>query len=135
MDWLYLVGRILFAMIFIGSALGHFTQANAMAQYARSKAVPAPKAMVLLSGLMLLGGGLSVLLGLWMEIGTWLLFFFLLPAAFKMHNFWALADPMQKQTEQAHFMKNLSMAGATLILYWMVQALESYGPFTLGGPM
>lgn len=134
MDWLYLVGRILFALIFVGSGLGHFMQLESMTQYSVSKGVPAPKAMVVITGLMVLAGGASVLLGVWMEIGTWLLVFFLLGAAFKMHNFWTVADPMQKMTEQAMFMKNLSMAGAALILYWLVQT-HGYGPFTIGQPM
>jgi uncharacterized membrane protein YphA (DoxX/SURF4 family) len=134
MDWLYLIGRVLFALIFVGSGFGHLMQSRAMAQYAGSKQVPAARLMVLVTGIMLLAGGLSVLLGLWMEIGTWLLVFFLIPTAFKMHNFWAVEDPMQKTVEQAMFMKNVSMAGAALMLYWMVQT-QGYGPFVLGRPM
>ena len=134
MDWNYLAGRILFSLIFIMSGFGHFARADDMAQYAASKGVPAPKAMVLFSGLMILAGGLSVLLGVWMEIGTWLLVFFLLPAAFMMHDFWNVPDPMERQNQQAHFMKNLAMSGAAIAIYWFVQT-AGYGPFTLGQPM
>ena len=134
MDVLYFVGRLLFAMIFIGSGLGHLTQVGPTSQYAQAKGVPAPKAMVLLTGVMMLAGGASVLLGFWMEIGTWLIILFLLPAAFMMHNFWTVDDPMQKQVEMAQFMKNLSMTGAALMLYWMVQ-MYGYGPFTIGQAM
>jgi putative oxidoreductase len=90
--------------------------------------------MVAITGIMILGGGLSVMLGFWMEIGTWLLFFFLVAAAFMMHNFWAIPDPMQKMVEQSQFMKNMSLAGAALVFYWMVQT-NGYGPFALGQPM
>jgi uncharacterized membrane protein YphA (DoxX/SURF4 family) len=69
MDWLYLIGRVLFSLIFLLSGLGHLTQSDALSQYAASKGVPAPKAATLLSGLMILAGGLSVLLGVYMEIG------------------------------------------------------------------
>ncbi|MFQ5889019.1 MAG: DoxX family protein [Gemmatimonadota bacterium] len=134
MDTLYVIGRMLFAMIFIGSGLGHFAQIGPMSQYAGSKSVPASKLAVMATGLMILAGGLSVLLGIWMEIGTWLLVLFLVPTAFIMHNFWAVADPAMKQVEQAQFMKNLSMAGAALILYWMVTTY-GYGPLTLGQPL
>lgn len=134
MDALYLIGRILFAMIFVGSGFGHFAQRDEMTQYAAAKGVPAPGASVVLSGLMILAGGLSVLLGVWMEVGTWLIVIFLLAAAFKVHDFWTLSEPMQRQTEQAQFMKNLSMTGAALILYWLVQT-HGYGPYTLGSPM
>ncbi len=134
MGWLYLLGRILFAMTFVGSGLGHFMQLDAMTRYAVAKKVPWPKAMVLFSGLLLLTGGLSVLLGFWMELGTWVLFFFLVLSGFTMHHFWTIADPTQKMAEQAAFMKNMSMAGAALILYFFVQTY-GYGPLTLGQPM
>ena len=134
MDWNYLIGRILFSMIFLMSGFGHFANADDMAGYAASRGVPAPKASVILSGVVILAGGLSVLLGVWMEIGVWLLFFFLIASAFMIHTFWKMDDPMQSQTERAMFMKNLSMAGACMFLYWMVQ-VHGYGPFTLGSPM
>jgi putative oxidoreductase len=134
MDALYLIGRILFVGIFIMSAIGHLTKADAMAPYAASKGVPAAKASVILTGLMLLAGGLSILLGLYMEIGAGLLFLFLLPTAFIMHNFWTIQEPQQRQLDQAMFEKDLSMAGAALVFYWLVQT-HGYGPFTLGEPM
>ncbi len=105
-----------------------------MIRYAEAKKVPAPKSMVTVSGLLLLSGGLSVLLGFWMEIGTWLLFFFLVLSGFTMHHFWTIADPTQRMAEYAMFMKNMSMAGAALILYFFVQTY-GYGPLTLGQPM
>ena len=134
MDWLYLIGRVLFAMVFIGSGFGHFAQANQMAQYAGSKGVAAAKTMVLVTGSMILLGGFSILLGLYMEIGAWLLVLFLIPTSFLMHNFWQDMDPMQKQIEGAMFMKNIALAGAALIVYWMVQTY-GYGPFVMGSPM
>lgn len=134
MDWIYLIGRVLFSLIFLLSGMGHFTQLEGTSQYAASSGVPAPKLSVAVSGLMLLAGGLSVLLGLYMEIGTWLLVFFLLPAAFLVHAYWNVADPMERANQQAHFMKNLALAGAALVLYWGVQS-QGYGPFTLGEPM
>lgn len=134
MDWLYLIGRVLYAIVFIGSGLGHFAQANAMAQYAESKGVAAAKPMVLVTGLMILLGGFSILLGLYMEIGAWLLVFFLLPTSFLMHNFWQDMGPIQKQIEGAMFMKNIALAGAALIFYWVIQTY-GYGPFVMGSPM
>lgn len=134
MDWLYLIGRILFSLIFLLSAFAHLTQSNAMGQYAASKGVPAAKAATLVSGLMILAGGLSVLLGVFMEIGTWLIVFFLVPTSLMMHNYWAIDDPLQKSVERAQFNKNVSMAGAALILYWLVQT-HGYGPYVLGQPL
>lgn len=134
MDWLYPIGRILFSMIFIMSAYGHLAKLGPTSQYTASKGVPAPKAATFLAGLMILAGGLSVILGVWMEIGAGLLFIFLIPTAFIMHNFWAVQDPGQRQLEQVMFLKDLGLAGGALVLYWLVQT-HGYGPFTLGEPM
>lgn len=134
MDWLYLIGRVLFAMVFIGSGATHFTSYRSSTEFAASKGVPAAGLAVPVTGLMILIGGASVLLGVWMEIGTWLIVLFLVPTAFMMHNFWTFSDPTKRANQQAHFMKNLSMAGGALVLYWVVQTF-GYGPFTLGEPM
>jgi len=89
--------------------------------------VPQPKAAVVVSGLMILLGGLSVLLGVEIETGTLLLVLFLVPAAIYMHPFWGVADPMQAATQRAHFMKNLSLAGAALLLcYFSKVAPEAW---------
>ncbi len=126
MDILVLIGRILFSAIFIMSGIGHFARLNMMAQYAGAKRVPASKLMVMLTGAMILLGGLSVLLGAYAKIGAWLIFLFLVPTAMVMHNFWTVQDPMAKATEQAQFMKNLSMAGAALLITYF-----GSGPYSL----
>ena len=118
---LFLIGRVLFSALFILSALNHFTQMDGMRQYAASKGVPAPGVMVAVTGLVLLAGGLSVLFWTWVEVGTWLLAFFLFLAAFKIHDFWAVVDPNERQTEMAHFLKNLSLAGAAIAFYALAQ--------------
>mgnify|MGYP006873875070 CR=1 FL=1 len=41
MDVVFLIGRILLAVLFVMSAVGHFTAAEGMAQYAAAKKVPA----------------------------------------------------------------------------------------------
>lgn len=121
-EWLFLIGRILFAAIFIFSGLGHFMNLSEMSQYAGSKGVPAPRLMTLLSGAMIVLGGLSVLFWRQVVIGTWLLVIFLVVAAMTMHDFWALDDPQEKQTQMAHFMKNMALAGAALVFYAVAQS-------------
>ena len=120
MDIVLIVGRILFALIFINSGFAHFSQRAAMTGYAQFKKVPAAKLAVPLSGLMIRLGGLSVVLGLWMDLGALLLATFLIVSAFMMHNFWTIDDANQKMTETVGFFKNLSLAGAALILFAVV---------------
>jgi putative oxidoreductase len=119
MDVLLLIGRILFGALFLGSALGHLTQTDAMAGYAGSKGVPQPKLMTIVTGLMLLVGGLMVILGVWGDVGALLLVAFLIPTALIMHNFWKETDPMNKQMEMISFNKDVALAGAALVLFWL----------------
>ncbi|MEY4104674.1 MAG: hypothetical protein RLZZ478_37, partial [Actinomycetota bacterium] len=51
MDIVLVIGRVLFALLFISSGLAHFAQRDAMTGYAQFKKVPAAKFSVLLSGL------------------------------------------------------------------------------------
>lgn len=120
MDIILIVGRILFALIFINSGFAHFAQREAMTGYAQFKKVPAAKLAVPLTGLMILLGGISIVLGFWMDLGALLLAIFLIFSAFMMHNFWAMDDATQKMNETVAFFKNLSMAGAALIILAVV---------------
>ena len=116
-DWLFVIGRVLFSAIFLMSGLSHFMQLDEMSQYAGSKGLPAPKVAVVLSGVVILLGGLSILFWKQVVIGAWLLAGFLVLAAFTMHDFWAVEDPQQQQTEMAQFMKNIALAGAAIVFY------------------
>lgn len=120
MDIILIIGRILFALIFINSGFAHFSQREAMTGYAQFKKVPAAKLAVPLTGLMILLGGVSIVLGLWMDLGALLLALFLVFSAFMMHNFWTIEDANQKMNETVAFFKNLSMAGAALIIFAVV---------------
>ncbi|MEX2189956.1 MAG: DoxX family protein, partial [Bacteroidota bacterium] len=91
MNYGVLVARILFSMVFIANGLmGHFGSLDAMAQYAAMKGVPAAEITVILTGVMIVLGGLSILLGVYVRIGALLLVLFLVPTALIIHNFWTL---------------------------------------------
>jgi putative oxidoreductase len=135
MDVLVLIGRILFAALFLNSAMGHLTQTKAMAGYAGSKGVPAPQAAVLGSGVLLLAGSLSVLLGVWADLGALLLLLFLIPSALLMHNFWTLSDAEARQGEMIHFMKDLALAGACLMLMAFFSFADEDLGLTITGPL
>ena len=116
MNWLLLIGRILYGGFFFLNGINHFAMGQAMTGYAQSKGVPAPALSVYGSGILLLLGGLSVLIGYQVQLGLWLLVIFLIPVSLVMHNFWALKDPQQKMAEQVNFMKNMALLGAALML-------------------
>jgi putative oxidoreductase len=122
MDWVLLVGRILFALIFVYSgATIHLIQRKQGVEYARANGVPAPELLVPFSGLMAVVGGLLVMLGLWADLGALLLALFVFPVALGMHAWWKLSDPMERINQQVHFTKNVSMGGAALALFAFFQ--------------
>ena len=114
MRYAALLGRILFAAIFIMAAVGHFSQAEI--DMAAGQGLPFANFLVPASGLLALAGGLSILLGYRARAGAWLLVVFLVPVTLVMHRFWGLSDPAAGQMQQAHFMKNLSLIGGALIV-------------------
>ena len=118
MELLLLIGRILFGVFFIMSGINHFTNAGMMSGYAKSKNVPGAYLAVVGTGVMLVFGGLSVLLGLFPVVGLVLIVVFLLPTSVIIHNFWTVEDPQARAAEQINFLKNLALAGAALALVY-----------------
>lgn len=118
MEILLLVGRIIFGAFFVMSGINHFTNLGMMSGYAGSKNVPAPGLAVIGSGVMLVLGGLSVILGLLPILGLWLLILFLAPTSVIMHNFWTISDAQQRAAEQVNFLKNVALIGAALALMY-----------------
>ncbi|AKF84106.1 DoxX family protein [Myxococcus sp. MISCRS1] len=120
------LARLLFSAIFITSGLNHFIQLDALTTVAQNAGVPEPRWAVLVSGAALVLGGLSVLLGVLARLGAAAIAIFLVTAAFMVHRFWLVADPVQAQDQLIHFMKNLSMAGGALFIVYF-----GSGPFSL----
>ena len=128
MDVVLVIGRVLFALIFINSGIAHLTKLEAMTGYAKYKKVPAAKLSVILSGLMILIGGLYIALGIYADLGALLIAAFLIPAAVLMHAFWKETDATAKQNESIGFFKDLSLAGAALIIFALVATGTDFGP-------
>jgi putative oxidoreductase len=135
MDVVILIGRILFSAIFLSSAFGHFAHAAAMAGYTKSRGVPAARPAVLAGGVLLGLGGLSILFGVWPDLGALLLVIFLLPTAVLMHPFWKETDPQSRQTEQISFLKDVSLAGAALALLGLFAVLGDQLRFVIAAPL
>jgi uncharacterized membrane protein YphA (DoxX/SURF4 family) len=124
------IGRILFAFIFVTSGIAHFAKLEAMTGYAQYKKLPAAKLGVLISGLFFLLGGIYIAAGFWVDLGALLLAITLIIAAVVFHNFWKETDPTAKQNEMIAFNKDIALAGAALILF----ALIAWGTLTEFGP-
>ena len=99
-----------------------------MAPYAGAKGIPAPRLGVLGSGLVLILGGLSVLLGVRPTWGVLWLTVFLRPTSFLMHNYWADTDPSMRQMNATNFKKNIALLGAA----WMILLIPQPWPLSVG---
>ena len=117
MNSILLIGRVLFAFIFVTSGLNHLAKVDAMAGYAKFKKVPAAKFSVLVSGALMALGGLSIIFGVYADLGALVIAILLFVMALKMHDFWTQTDAQAKQTETISFFKNISMAGGALIIF------------------
>ncbi|MFW6321759.1 MAG: DoxX family protein [Halohasta sp.] len=125
---LFFLARLLFGGVLAFTGVNHFIDTDAMAGYAEFKGLPAPRASVLVSGGLLVFGGLSLVAGVYPTIGAGGLAVFLLVSGVTMHDFWA-ADEADKQTEMTQFLKNVYGAGAALA--FLVAASVPW-PYALG---
>lgn len=130
MDILFLIGRAVLGLYFLYSGINHFTKRQGMVGYAKSMGTPAPELAVPATGLMLLLGGASLLLGFWTDAGAVVLIVFLVPVAFSMHKFWGVADAMMAANQQAHFLKNIALAAALLTII-ALHSMAGKAPFSL----
>jgi putative oxidoreductase len=132
MDAVLVIGRILFAFIFITSGIAHFAKLEAMTGYAKYKKLPAAKLGVLVSGLFFLLGGIYIALGIWVDLGALLLAINLILTAVIFHNFWKETDPTAKQNEMLAFNRDLALAGAALIIFALIYSgsisADAFGP-------
>ena len=116
---LLIVGRVLFALLFISSGVSHITKNAAMTSYAQYKKIPMAKIAVYISGVMLVLGGVYIALGFYADLGALLIFLFLVPTAFLMHPYWKETDAMTKMNEMIAFNKDIALAGAALAFFYI----------------
>lgn len=120
------LGRVLFALIFVASIVGHFSSAEI--SEAAAHGVPLATILVPLAGLIALVGGVSVMLGYRARFGALLLLVFLVPVTLVMHKFWGLPDPQMAMLQKINFMKNAALAGTCLLIMY-----HGSGPYSLDG--
>ena len=115
MDWLLLLGRILFAYQFVSAGVNfHLRQREAATGYARMMGAPAPQLTVPLTGIQLIVGGLMIVLGLWVDL-----------AAPSIPESLILDDPEQKAMNQTHFWKNTALIGGAIAFFYLYQQFGS----------
>lgn len=96
METTMFIGRILFSVMFVLGGINHFAQAEGMTGYAQHKGVPAAKVATFVSGAVLVLGGLSIILGVYADLGALAVSVLLIIMAVMMHDFWKQSDAQAK---------------------------------------
>jgi putative oxidoreductase len=124
----FLIGRILFGGFFLYSGINHLRKHNQMTPYAEAKGVPVANLAITLSGIPLVIGGTSVLLGVKPKLGAAAILGFLAGVSPIMHDFWRNEDPNERQSNMINFMKNAALAGGALALMGVEEPWEASVP-------
>lgn len=123
MTYVFILGKILFGGYFIKSGYAHFKNVTMLTGYAQSKKIPSPKIAVLVSGALMLLGGIGIIVGPYTQLATLLVLLFLVPTTLLMHQYWKITDPMQKMGEEINFYKNVALIGSLMMIFCLVSLL------------
>jgi putative oxidoreductase len=111
-----LVGRILIAIIFIKAGFGKIGGWEGTAGYMASKGLPMVPVLLGATIALELGGGILLAIGWKTRWVALAIFLWLIPVTFIFHAFWGI-DATQVQNQMNHFLKNVAIMGAMLMLF------------------
>lgn len=127
MEWVLLLGRILFGGFFVMGGAMHFMKMKGMAEMTKQRGVPMPEFAVIGTGMLIMLAGLGVIFGVYQSVALLVLAAFLVVITPIMHPYWKDTDPMMKMVNMQMFLKNMALLGAALALY----VFSSDWPLTL----
>jgi putative oxidoreductase len=108
-----LVGRILIAVLFLVFGIRAVLGFTGSVGYFTKLGFPAPQAMVILSILVHIGGGVLLLVGWQTRRAAWLLIALVVIATLMAHRFWE-SEPAQYVGQLTSFLKNVAIVGGLL---------------------
>lgn len=135
MGVIVLLGRIVFAIPFLTAAFAHLRMGQQMAGYARSMGAPLAALGGWPAGVWLLLGSLSVLLGIWPDIGALMVAAWGVPTAWYIHGWWRYEDEQAKQTQQLFFFRNVAFIGAGIVMFGTFVALGENLRYVITPPL
>ncbi len=118
-------GRIFISFIFLITGLSKVVLWHTYMVILSTKMIPLDPIVLLISLLVEILGGLSILMGYKIRYTSMMLFLYLLPVSLIMHNFWAFSG-LQFTHEFLNFLKNMAIMGGLLYL-----AHYGAGPFSV----
>ena len=134
MDAIFVVGRVLLVLMFImAGVMFHLGQRQAATEAAKSMGVPLATIGVPLTGTANIVAGLMVVLGVWGDIGALVLAVNAFLFANFMHPFWKM-DADAQEDEIQHFLKDMTICGGLVVLFWVFNQVGEAAPLTLTDP-
>jgi len=133
--FILLVGRIIFSISFLMAGYNHIQRDRMMIGAARSRSFPLAAFAGWPAGVYLIVAGLSILLGVWPDLGALLIGLWVIPTALYFHSFWTIADAAQRQSQRQLFLRNLTYLGAAIALFATFAAAGSGLRFALTAPL
>ena len=111
------LGRLLLAAIFLVSPLANLIpNFGATADAMREAGMPLPSILLALAIIVLIVGALALISGYRARWGAALLLAFLIPATSYFHAPWNASDAAEASQQIIHFLKNLALMGAMLLV-------------------
>jgi putative oxidoreductase len=112
MKYLPLAARVCLCLIFLKAGISHIIDYADTVKMMAGQGLPIPDVLLIFTIAFQLLGGLSLLLGYQVKIGSILLIIFLIPATLVFHN--PIGDPSQIND----FLKNIGLIGGLLMVIY-----------------
>lgn len=109
------LARFLVSALFLASGLMKITHFADTSSMIAGIGIPLASLAAVMSIAIEVGGAIAIIVGWHTKLAAWLQFLYLIVVTVTLHKFWAATGAMQ-QDQIAHFMKNVSIMGALLIL-------------------
>lgn len=113
-----LAGRVLFAFLFLQSGWHKIFDFAGYVRDMTGRSIPIPEALLALTIALVLAGGLMILFGWYARWAALALFLWMIPATLLYHAFWTF-EPAQLFNQTNHFLKNIAIMGALLMIVGM----------------
>jgi putative oxidoreductase len=114
-DFVILLSRLLLSLPFLYSGIDKCRRWGAAQREVAASGLPWPRLLHLVTVVVQLGGGLSLLLGIEARLGALLLSLFLVPVTVLYHPFWKRSGG-DFVAEADHFLSNLAIIGGFLAI-------------------
>jgi putative oxidoreductase len=119
------VGRGLLGLYFIVPGITKITGFGAMSEYMAAHSVPFIPVLLVLTIIVQIGGGASLLVGYRAQLMAFLLAGLTLVISVYMHNFWVMEEGLARAHETQNFIKNMAIMAGLLYVAGVTPAEPS----------